>query len=211
MKKKKENTPKRPSSRCGRRTHGKPRVLRAVRRAVQATVVLEKHCVNLLDTKLVVGSEQDVCSLVKLLLVGAARPSVGSLHLGAGRPLPGIQASRLSSSMSAGSAILSAVGRRRRGYFCAAPRICDFIFLKRLPFRFFLTDRNSREMGEKGPEVALQLGGRINMWTKKIKRQARSAATHPSPEKNTGFSSYTSSVVNRFKSVKSRDSRETKV
>ena len=62
-------------------------MLRAVRRAVQATVVLEKHCVNLLDTKLVVGSEQTCVRLVKLLLVGAARPSVGSLHLGAGRLL----------------------------------------------------------------------------------------------------------------------------
>ena len=156
--KKKENTPKRPSSRCGRRTHGKPRVLRAVRRAVQATVVLEKHCVNLLDTKLVVGfsgscPEQDVCSLVKLL-VGAARPSVG-----AGRPLPGIQASRLSSSMSVGG-----VGYPLR---CGAPASrlllrCTadlrFHFLKRLPFRFFLIDRNSREMGEKGTGTHIAVG-----------------------------------------------------
>ena len=126
-------------------------MLRAVRRAVQATVVLEKHCVNLLDTKLVVGSEQDVCSLVKLL-VGAARPSVGSLHLGAGRPLPGIQASRLSSSMSAGSAILSLrCGAPASRLLLRCTADLRFHFLKRLPFRFSLIDRNSREMGEKGP------------------------------------------------------------
>ena len=121
-------------------------MLRAVRRAVQATVVLEKHCVNLLDTKLVVGSEQDVCSLVKLL-VGAARPSVG-----AGRPLPGIQASRLSSSMSAGSAILSLrCGAPASRLLLRCTADLRFHFLKRLPFRFSLIDRNSREMGEKGP------------------------------------------------------------
>ena len=144
--KKNENTPKRPSSRCGRRTHGKPRVLRAVRRAVQATVVLEKHCVNLLDTKLVVGSEQDVFRLKKCF--GGSGASFGRLP----SPRRG-SASPWDPSVSSLLVVVVGVGYPLR---CGAPASrlllrCTadlrFHFLKRLPFRFFLTDRNSREMG----------------------------------------------------------------
>ena len=164
--KKNENTPKRPSSRCGRRTHGKPRVLRAVRRAVQATVVLEKHCVNLLDTKLVVGSEQDVFRLKKCF--GGSGASFGRLpspRRGSASPWDPSVSSLLVDVGGVGYPLSPLWGAGVEATF-ALHRGFAISFFETATFPFFPEDRNSREMGEKGPGSRVPVV-RMIIWGRK--------------------------------------------